>query len=114
MDQNDQLASIAGALDDIARSLGVMSATDRPAPEITDNADAYLWDGASETLLPVPHVNRVPLALLRGVAHQRDILLENTLPSERSWTILVAWAVLTPLMAFLYFWQGEESYAQQQ
>ncbi|WP_425454217.1 ATP-binding protein [Pelagibacterium sediminicola] len=83
MDQNDQLASIAGALDDIARSLGVMSGTDRPAPEITDNADAYLWDGSSEALLPVPHVNRVPLALLRGVAHQRDILLENTLAFAR-------------------------------
>lgn len=44
----------------------------------------------------------------------RDILLNDELPSGRSWTILAAWAVLTPLMAFLYFWQGEESYAQQQ
>lgn len=44
----------------------------------------------------------------------RDILLLDVLPSARSWTILAAWAVLTPLMAFLYFWQGEESYAQQQ
>lgn len=44
----------------------------------------------------------------------RDILLNDVLPSGRSWTILAAWAVLTPLMAFLYFWQGEESYAQQQ
>ncbi|WP_162802140.1 ABC transporter permease [Ornithinimicrobium murale] len=44
----------------------------------------------------------------------RDILLFDALPSARSWMILSAWAVVTPLMAFLYFWQGEESYAQQQ
>ncbi len=43
----------------------------------------------------------------------RDILLHDTAPMARSWMILGAWAVLTPLMAFLYFWQGEESYAQQ-
>lgn len=44
----------------------------------------------------------------------RDILLFDVLPSSRSWMVLGAWAVLTPIMAFLYFWQGEESYAQQQ
>ncbi|WP_161958521.1 ABC transporter permease [Ornithinimicrobium cavernae] len=44
----------------------------------------------------------------------RDILLYDALPTARSWMILTAWAVLTPVMAFLYFWQGEESYAQQQ
>src|SRR5690606_7114115 len=60
-----------------------MSGTNRPAPEIIDNADAYLWDGASEALLPVTHVNRVPLDLLEGVAHLRDILLDNTLAFAR-------------------------------
>lgn len=44
----------------------------------------------------------------------RDVLLYDALPSSRSWMILVAWAVITPVMAFIYFWQGEESYAQQQ
>lgn len=83
MDNTVQLASIAAALDHIARSLATLAGTDRPAPELVDDVDAYLWDGARETLLPVPHVNRVPLQLLQGIAHQRDILLENTLAFAR-------------------------------
>lgn len=83
MDNTVQLASIAAALDHIARSLATLAGTDRPAPELVDDVDAYLWDGAHETLLPVPHVNRVPLQLLQGIAHQRDILLENTLAFAR-------------------------------
>lgn len=83
MDKNDQLASIARALDTIAHTLAAIAGTDRPAPELTDGIDAYLWDGAGETLIPVASVNRVPLALLQGVAHQRDILLENTLAFAR-------------------------------
>jgi predicted AAA+ superfamily ATPase len=83
VDNNDQLASIAKALDHIARSLGALAGTDRPSPQLTDGVDAYLWDSGHETLIPVHAVNRVPLALLQGVAHQRDILLDNTLAFAR-------------------------------
>jgi predicted AAA+ superfamily ATPase len=83
VDTQDQLASITKALDHIARSLSVIAGTYRAAPELTDGVDAYLWDSGSEALIAVPHVNRVPLALLQGVAHQRDILLDNTLAFAR-------------------------------
>lgn len=83
MDTHDQLASIAKALDHIARTLGIIAGTDRPSPELVDGVDAYLWDSARESLIPVRAVNRVPLALLQGVAHQRDILLDNTLAFAR-------------------------------
>ncbi|WP_196258381.1 DUF815 domain-containing protein [Pelagibacterium limicola] len=83
MDTNDQLASIARALEDIAKTLGTVAGTARPTPELSDGIDAYLWDGTHEMLIPVSAVNRVPLTLLRGVAHQRDILLENTLAFAR-------------------------------
>src|SRR5690606_35729129 len=48
-----------------------------------DTINAYLWDGAEHRLIPVRNVNRVPLDLLEGVAHLRDILLDNTLAFAR-------------------------------
>ncbi len=41
-------------------------------------ADAFVWDGASSVPTPVPHVNRVDLALLVGIERQRDLLFDNT------------------------------------
>jgi uncharacterized protein len=41
-------------------------------------ADAFVWHADREWLEPVPMVNRVPIALLRGIDRVRDILLENT------------------------------------
>ena len=43
-----------------------------------DAADAFVWHADREWLEPVPSVNRVPLALLRGIDRVRDILLSNT------------------------------------
>jgi uncharacterized protein len=50
-----------------------------PARNDLDAADAFVWHAEHEWLEPVPAVNRVPLALLRGIDRVRDILLENTL-----------------------------------
>jgi predicted AAA+ superfamily ATPase len=41
-------------------------------------AEAFVWHADREWLEPVPTVNRVPIALLRGIDRVRDILLENT------------------------------------
>jgi len=41
-------------------------------------ADAYIWDSTKRRLQPVEKVNRLDLALLRGIDHQRDTLLTNT------------------------------------
>ena len=41
-------------------------------------ADAFVWHADRDWLEPVPAVNRVPIALLRGIDRVRDILLQNT------------------------------------
>lgn len=48
-----------------------------PVPELA-RADAYVWHPERGRLAPVPQVAAVPLALLKGIERQRDLLLENT------------------------------------
>ncbi|QJR20585.1 ATP-binding protein [Pelagibacterium halotolerans] len=60
-----------------------MAGTTKATARIEDGVNAYLWDGAEHVLRPVRAVNRIPLDLLEGVAHLRDILLENTLAFAR-------------------------------
>jgi predicted AAA+ superfamily ATPase len=64
------LARIADALDRLAPP-------PVPAPNFTE-ADAYVWQTEPDRLVPVPKVSRVDLALLQGIDHVRDILLDNT------------------------------------
>lgn len=79
MKKTDQLSAISTALDKIAHALQTMAGNAEATVRIEDGTNAYLWDGADHILRPVHSVNRIPLALLEGVAHLRDILLENTL-----------------------------------
>jgi predicted AAA+ superfamily ATPase len=64
------LKRIADALDRLAPS-------PPPAATIAD-ADAFVWHAETGTLDPIHRVNRVDVVLLRGIDHQRDILLDNT------------------------------------
>lgn len=41
-------------------------------------ADAFVWHGADKWLEPVTTVNRLDVALLKGIEHQRDTLIANT------------------------------------
>ncbi len=51
-----------------------------PAPAIDfGTAEAFVWQTTPEAFLPVPHVNRQPLELLKGIERAADQLLENTL-----------------------------------
>src|SRR5215468_5667825 len=50
----------------------------RPAGADLHAADAFIWHADGGWLEPVAQVNRVELALLRGVDRARDILLDNT------------------------------------
>ena len=43
----------------------------------------------------------------------RDLLLYARMPDLTLWLTLAAWAVVTPLLGFLYFWQGEEAYGRE-
>ena len=72
-DLEDLFERIAAALERIAepRTLRV------PATSL-GAADAFVWEASDEELIPVAHVAALPLALLKGVDMQRDILLKNT------------------------------------
>lgn len=61
----------------IAEALERLSPPAPPEGALTD-ADAFVWHADPPHLEPVDRVNRVPLDLLRGIASQRDQLLENT------------------------------------
>ena len=75
MKTKDYLGRIATALEAIAEALETST-----GPEVfaLGEADAYHWQGESGTMLPVPKVSRVPLEMLRGIEHVRDVLLKNT------------------------------------
>jgi uncharacterized protein len=64
-------------LERIAAALERLAPGGAPAPALT-SADAFTWQPAGRLLLPVAHVNRVDMTLLRGIDRMRDVLLENT------------------------------------
>jgi len=68
--ETDLLARIAAALERLAP----------PAPSAPDldKAEGFIWQADPEAFVPVPHINRVPLGLLKGVDRAADQLLENT------------------------------------
>ena len=72
----DYLGRIATALEMIAAAMA--PATEGADALRLEEADAFHWQGESSTLLPVPRVRRVPLDMLRGIDHVRDVLLKNT------------------------------------
>jgi predicted AAA+ superfamily ATPase len=51
-----------------------------PEPAVTDldKADCFVWSAELSALEPVHRVNRVDIALIRGVDRVRDILVDNT------------------------------------
>ena len=79
MSSTDRSANPAllAALTRIADALERLAPAREASPALSD-ADAFVWQGDSGRLEPVARVNRVPLALLKGVDRVRDILLENT------------------------------------
>ena len=48
------------------------------APAFRTAADAFVWHPQGRRLAPVARVNRVDMALLKGIDRMRDTLLENT------------------------------------
>jgi uncharacterized protein len=78
----DILAALAApgsaeALLRIARALERLAPESAPAPDL-EGADAFVWHAEKGTLAPVTRVNRVDIALLRGIDRIRDVLRENT------------------------------------
>jgi uncharacterized protein len=67
----------ARALERIAAALEKLSPAAAAAPDFAA-ADAFVWQPQSQSLHPVPKVNRVAIGLLSGIDRVRDILYENT------------------------------------
>jgi len=64
------LERLAGALERLAP---------RPAPAFDFSAaEAFVWQSSPPAFLPVHHVNRQPLGLLKGIDRAAEQLLENT------------------------------------
>ena len=61
----------------IAAALERLAPPPPPAPDFAA-ADAFVWHAAEKILAPIPRVNRVDLALLRGIDRVRELLTENT------------------------------------
>jgi predicted AAA+ superfamily ATPase len=66
-----------GAVERIAAALERL-APDAPAAPQFATADAFSWHPDRRQLVPVAHVNRVEMSLLKGIDRVRDVLLENT------------------------------------
>jgi len=61
----------------------IADALERQTPPLPDSrqlkiADAYVWHADIRQLTPIASVNRLDIALLRGVDEQRDLLLSNS------------------------------------
>lgn len=64
-------------LERLAAALERMAPPAMPAPDFHE-AEAFVWQADAEAFMPVRHVNRQPLALLKGIERAADQLLENT------------------------------------
>ena len=62
----------------IAEALERLTPAPEPAVSLHE-ADAFVWSARADRLEPVPRVSAVRLELLKGIAAQRDLLLQNTL-----------------------------------
>ena len=64
-------------LERLAAALERMAPPATPAPDF-DAAEAFVWQADPEAFMAVQHVNRQPLALLKGIERAADQLLDNT------------------------------------
>ncbi len=69
-DSPDTFERIAAALERLA--------PDAPGSPSFSSADAFSWHPDGRRLVPVAHVNRVEMSLLKGIDRMRDVLVENT------------------------------------
>ena len=70
-------ADSEAAYERIARALERLAPAAPEKPRFTA-ADAFSWHPDARRLVPVEHVNRVEMSLLKGIDRMRDMLLENT------------------------------------
>jgi predicted AAA+ superfamily ATPase len=69
--------AILAYLERVAAALERMAPQTGPAFDFAQ-AEAFVWQSNPQAFLPVPHVNRQPLELLKGIGRASDQLLDNT------------------------------------
>jgi len=74
---DNALEALNQKLDRLIEAVSRLSPPLAPEPHFAE-ADCFVWQAETGTLLPVPRVNRVDITLIRGVDRVRDILLDNT------------------------------------
>jgi uncharacterized protein len=72
-----QLDRIEHHLASLAAALNRLAPPAVPAPDFA-SAEAFVWQSNPEAFVPVPHVSRQPLQLLKGIERVTDLLVENT------------------------------------
>jgi uncharacterized protein len=72
-----QAGDLQGAFERIAAALERL-APGAPASPHFSSTDAFSWHPDGRRLVPVAHVNRVEMSLLKGIDRMRDVLVENT------------------------------------
>lgn len=70
-------SNLRSLVERLASALERLAPPTSPVPDF-DAADAFVWHAEPATLVPVPRVNRVDMALLHGIDRARDQLHENT------------------------------------
>jgi len=74
---SEQNLELAAVLTRIADALERLAPAASKAPDFA-SADAFVWHTDPDGLEPIAVVNRIDMALLRGIEHQQNILHENT------------------------------------
>ena len=70
-------AALLARLERLAAALERLAPPPPAAPDF-DRAEAFVWQSEPEAFVAVEHVNRVPLALLKGLDRAAGQLLDNT------------------------------------
>ncbi len=76
-DELTQAPALAAQMKRIADALERLAPT-APRPLDLDSAEAYVWHAEQDGLQPVPKVNRIEIALLKGIESATDRLYANT------------------------------------
>jgi predicted AAA+ superfamily ATPase len=77
-DSNSRLENLLERLTIAMETVAAAQPSPIVATAPSQEAEAFIWQAATEQFLPVQRVNRIPLNLLKGIDLQQDELIANT------------------------------------
>jgi teichoic acid transport system permease protein len=99
-------ARLTSAIPDLRMLIGFFSTMWRYGSGVMFSLDRFV---THPTVLEILELNPAYCV----VELSRELLAYGTTPDPKLWLTLIAWAVVTPVLGFLYFWQAEEDYARE-